>query len=66
MLMLNQMINSQINFISRLLENLREEKFVHLLETILGVDLADMQLLSKCNKGIKYLLSAINLFSKYA
>ena len=25
-----------------------------------------MQSLSKCNKGIKYLLCAINLFSKYA
>ena len=31
-----------------------------------GVDLADMQSLSKCNKGIKYLLCAIGLFSKYA
>ena len=31
-----------------------------------GVDLADMQSLSKCNKGIKYLLCAIDLFSKYA
>ena len=32
----------------------------------MGVDLADMQSLSKCNKGIKYLLCAIDLFSKYA
>ena len=31
-----------------------------------GVDLADMQSLSKYNKGIKYLLCAIDLFSKYA
>ena len=31
-----------------------------------GVDLADMQSLSKHNKGIKYLLCAIGLFSKYA
>ena len=29
-------------------------------------DLADMQSLSKYNKGIKYLLCAIDLFSKYA
>ena len=35
-------------------------------ENIWGVDLADMQSLSKYNKGIKYLLCAINLFSKYA
>ena len=32
---------------------------------IWGVDLADMQSLSKYNKGIKYLLWAIDLFSKY-
>ena len=31
-----------------------------------GVDLANMQSLSKYNKGIKYLLCAIELFSKYA
>ena len=35
-------------------------------DNIWGVDLADMQLLSKFNKGIKYLLCAIDLFSKYA
>ena len=34
-------------------------------DNIWGVDLADMQLLSKFNKGIKYLLCAIDLFSKY-
>ena len=31
-----------------------------------GVDLADVQLLSKYNKGIKYLLCTIDLFIKYA
>ena len=35
-------------------------------DNILGVDLAEMRLLSKYNKGIKYLLCAIDLFSKYA
>ena len=35
-------------------------------DNIQRVDLADMQSLSKCNKGIKYLLCAIDLFSKYA
>ena len=33
---------------------------------IWGVDLADMQSLSIKNKGIKYLLCAIDLYSKYA
>ena len=35
-------------------------------DNIWGVDLADMQSLSKYNKGIKYLLCATNIFSKYA
>ena len=35
-------------------------------DNIWGVDLADIQSLSKKNKGIKYLLCAIDLFSKYA
>ena len=35
-------------------------------DNIWGVDLADMQLLNKYNKGIRYLLCAIDLFSKYA
>ena len=30
------------------------------------VDLVDMQLISKYNKGIRYVLCAIDLFSKYA
>ena len=32
----------------------------------MGVHLADMQLISKYNKGIRYLLCAIDLFTKYA
>ena len=35
-------------------------------DNIWGVDLADMQLLSKCNKGIRFLLCIIDIFSKYA
>ena len=35
-------------------------------DNICGVDLAYMQLISKCNKGIKCLLCVIDLFSKYA
>ena len=35
-------------------------------DNIWGVDLADMQSLSRKNKGIKYLLCAIDSFSKYA
>ena len=35
-------------------------------DNIWGVDLVDMQSLSKKNKGIKYLLCTIDLYSKYA
>ena len=35
-------------------------------DNIWGVDLADMQSLSRKNKGIKYLLCSIDLYSKYA
>ena len=35
-------------------------------DNIWGVDLADMQLLSKYNKGIRFLLCVIDIFIKYA
>ena len=35
-------------------------------DNIWGIDLADMQSLKNCNRGIKYLLCAIDLFSKHA
>ena len=35
-------------------------------DKIWGVDFADMQLISKYNKGIRFSLCAIDLFSKYA
>ena len=31
-----------------------------------GADLADMQLISKFNKGLRFLLGVIHIFSKYA
>ena len=35
-------------------------------DNIWGVDLADMQLISKYNKGVRYIICVIDLFSKYA
>ena len=35
-------------------------------DSMWGVDLEDMQSLSRKNKGIKYLLCVIDLYSKYA
>ena len=43
----------------------RQKVYSSFRDNIWGVDLADMQSVSKCNKGIKYLLCAIDLFSKY-
>ena len=55
-----------MNFINQLLENSKKRKvYSSFRETIFGVDLADMQSLSKYNKENKYLLCTIALFSKY-
>ena len=44
----------------------KREVYSSFKDNIWGVDLADMQSLSKHNKGFKYLLCTIDLFSKYA
>ena len=44
----------------------KREVYSSFKDNISIVDLADMQLISKYNKGIRYLLCAIDLFSKYA
>ena len=45
-----------------------EKRKVHTAfkDNIWGADLGDMQLLSKYNKGIRFLLCVIDIFSKYA
>ena len=60
-----QISRLQMNFINQLLKNLKKIKvYSSFKDNIWVVDLADMQLLSKCNKGIRYLLCVIDLFSK--
>ena len=44
----------------------KREVYSQFKDNIWGVDLGDMQSLSRKNKGIKYLLCAIDLYSKYA
>ena len=44
----------------------RRRAYSSFKDNIWGVDLADMQLISKYNKCIRYLSCAIDLFSKYA
>ena len=50
-----------MSFINQLLENSKKKKsYSSFRDNIWGVDLADMQSLSKYNKGNKYLLCAID------
>ena len=44
----------------------RQKVYSSFRDNIWGADLVDMQSLCKYNKGIKYLLCPIDLFSKYA
>ena len=44
----------------------KRKVYLQFKDNIWGVNLADMQSLSRKNKGIKYLLCAIDLYSKYA
>ena len=50
-----------------IIRKFKKRKVYSLLKAnVWDVDLADMQLISKCNKEIRYLLCAIDLFSKNA
>ena len=44
----------------------KSEAHSSFIENIWGADLADMPLISKFNKGIRFLLYATDIFSKYA
>ena len=52
-----------MNFINQLK---RRKVYSSFKDNIWGVALANMQLLRKYNKGIRFLLCVIDLFSKYA
>ena len=43
----------------------RRKVYSSFKDNIWGVDLADMQLIGQYNKGIRYLLCVIDLFSRY-
>ena len=44
----------------------RRKVYSSFKDNIWGVDLAEMSLISRFNKGIKYLLHVVDLFSRYA
>ena len=51
----------------RIIRNLEKRKVrSSFIDNILGADLANMQLISKFNKGVCFLLCIIDIFSKYA
>ena len=56
-----------MNCINQLLGSFKKRKvYSSFKDKIWGVDLADMQLISKYEKRIRYLLCTIYIFSKYA
>ena len=61
-------INNQLkNYTNQLLENLKKGKgYSSFKDNIWCADLADMQLISKFNKGIRFLLGIIDTLNKYA
>ena len=54
-----------MNFINQILKNFKKEVYSSSRDNIWGVDLVDMQLLSKFNKGIRFSLCVIDIYSKY-
>ena len=61
-------INNKGNLLvnSQLAEEFHKPIIKNFEDNIWGVDLADMQLISKYTKGIRYFLCVIELFSRYA
>ena len=65
----NLLVNSQLaeELHKPTIKNFKRRKvYSSFKDNIWGVDFADMQLTSKYNKGIRYLLCVIDLFSRYA
>ena len=61
-----EMSNQQKNCRNELLKNLKRRNYSSLKDNIWSTDLVDMQLISKFNKKIRFLLCVIDLFGKYA
>ena len=61
---INQLANKLHKLIIRKFK--KKKVYSSFRDNIWSADLADIQSLSKYNKGIKYLLCVIDFFSKYA
>ena len=63
----NKIYNQLKNYTNQLLESLKKGKvYSGFRDNIWGADLGDMQLISKFNKGFRFLLCVTDIFSKYA
>ena len=62
---LDKINNLQMNFINQS-SGKKRKVYSSFKDNIWGADLADMQLISKYSKEIRYLICTIDLFSKYA
>ena len=60
------MNNSLKNYTDQLLEIKKETVYSGFRDNIWGAHLADMQLISNFNRGFRFLLCVIDIFSKYA
>ena len=61
------MKNQIKNYVNQLLENLKKKKVcLSFIDNTWGADLVDMQLFSKFNKEIRFLLCVIYIYSNYA
>ena len=58
-------MNMMRNSIHQSLENFKEGVNVNGIDEMWAADLIDMQAFSKENNGIKYLLTVIDIFSKF-
>ena len=61
-----QNYNQLKNYTSQLLKTLKKKVYSGFKDNIWGANLADLQLISKFNKGFRFLLCLIDSFSKYA
>ena len=58
--------NQEKNYTNQLLENLIKEKYDHLLLTVFGVQIQQIHsLISNFNKRFRFILFAIDIYSKY-
>ena len=61
-------MNNQLKeLVKPIIRNFKKRRaYLGFKDNIWGADIADMQLISKFNRGFRFLLDVIDMFSKYA